>query len=200
MSLPEKVTSEKSISAIAEEIRREHEAVEAGIRATVAAAIRCGALLAEAKLKVSHGEWYGWLEANFPGTPKTAAAYMRLAANREQIEHAGSIRGALAQLAAPKEDRGDRGGNDHLDAAREHIAAADDCYRRAFEVFEERGIRFHSTGAEFPDNLTWDEWRQLADVLLTGGLDKVSPAALWDLGDAFAAIGSLVQERIEELG
>ncbi len=98
-TLPAKV----GLPELAGEIRREHEAVEAGIRATVIAAIRCGELLTEAKSKVQHGEWYSWLESNFPSTPQTATGYMRLAANREQIESASSIRGALRQLAAPSE-------------------------------------------------------------------------------------------------
>jgi hypothetical protein len=99
--------AKRSLPTLAGQIRREHEAVEAGVRATVEAAIRCGELLAEAKQRVGHGGWYGLLGQNFPSTPQTAAGYMRLAAMRAfDLAAVGSIRGALKQLAAPSTNGG----------------------------------------------------------------------------------------------
>jgi hypothetical protein len=52
---------------------------------------------------VRHGEWLPWLEANFDADPRTAQTYMRLAANATRVSHLGSVREAVALLAAPKQ-------------------------------------------------------------------------------------------------
>lgn len=108
MAVPAKSTRGVPAS-LTDEIRREHEACEAAAESAVKHGLRCGELLIEAKAKVAHGEWMPYLKENFPRTPQTAAAYMRLARNRGQIESASSIRAALKELAAPKaEPSGDR--------------------------------------------------------------------------------------------
>jgi len=97
------------LDSLASEIRREHEAVISGVRATVEAAIRCGNLLREAKGKVGHGGWGVWLAEKFPASDRTARSYMRLSeryANR-QLPANLTIDGALKQLAAPRGDRGE---------------------------------------------------------------------------------------------
>jgi hypothetical protein len=100
-------TKAMSITGLAAEIRAEHEAVEAAAISAVEHAIRCGELLIEAKAQVRHGNWLPWLSENFDFTRQTATAYMRLYANRDQLQMEGppSISAALKQIAAPREDR-----------------------------------------------------------------------------------------------
>lgn len=91
------------LDSLAVELRREVEAAEADFRSALEHAVRAGELLLEAKAQVGHGEWLPWLEANFPGSVRSAQGYMRLAENAEdaqRVAHLG-IKGALKQLAAP---------------------------------------------------------------------------------------------------
>ena len=49
-------------------------------RGAMAAALRAGHLLNRAKDLVEHGQWEAWVQANCKVAPRTARAYMRLAA------------------------------------------------------------------------------------------------------------------------
>jgi hypothetical protein len=94
----------RPLATIATELCREVEQAEQHWQSAVAHAIRAGELLFEAKTQVKHGRWLPWLEANFPGSVRTAQGYMRLAAHAEdaqRLAHLG-IGGALKQLAAPE--------------------------------------------------------------------------------------------------
>lgn len=123
------------LNALASEIRREHEVVVAGVRATLEAAIRCGNLLREAKAKVGHGGWGAWLAGEFPASDRTARIYVRLAKHYEdrQLPADLTIDGALKQLSAPKlersEDQGDDGpypvlSDDEIEAKAQEAAEA----------------------------------------------------------------------------
>lgn len=93
-----------SLDTLAVRVREAHAEVEEHGRATVAAAIRAGEALIEAKAAVTHGAWLPWLAENFPASRDTAANYMRLAENVERVPHlaaAGSMREALALVAGP---------------------------------------------------------------------------------------------------
>jgi hypothetical protein len=93
-------------TSLAADIRREHDLAQQSLTSAVDHAVRCGALLTEAKAGVAHGEWLPWLAENFPADVRTAQAYMRLAANAQRASHleaAPSIRAALAELAEPRE-------------------------------------------------------------------------------------------------
>ena len=99
--------STPALSTIAVEIRREVEAAEASYQDALGHALRVGELLIEAKGEVQHGQWLPWLEANFPGSIRSAQCYMRLARNRDEyatVAHLG-IKGALKELAAGDADR-----------------------------------------------------------------------------------------------
>lgn len=91
-----------SLSTLATEIVAEHEACERASKSAVEHAVRCGELLIEAKGEVEHGQWLLWLAENFPAHINTASNYMRLAANSQRVVNSGSIREALADLAAPR--------------------------------------------------------------------------------------------------
>jgi hypothetical protein len=90
-----------------EEIAAEHRKAQTAFGEAVRHALRCGELLAEAKAQLQHGAWIPWLENNFDFSRQTASAYMRLAANREQVEmeSAPSISAALKQLSPPKPEK-----------------------------------------------------------------------------------------------
>jgi hypothetical protein len=122
-------------------IRREHDAVLAGVRATVEAAIRCGRLLQEAKAQVPHGGWATWLAQHFPASARTAQNYMRLAQYpNAQLPADLTIDGALKQIAPRQEV--DQPDLDHLASAKDWIAIAESsdpelaAYRKAAEEFE----------------------------------------------------------------
>ncbi len=116
----------RNLPTIATELRSEVEAAELAWQDAVSHAIRAGELLTEAKSRVKHGEWLPWLEANFPGSPRSAQGYMRLAENAEdarRVSHLG-IKGALRELASPAPPRVSEppDTDDHLAWARFHLA------------------------------------------------------------------------------
>lgn len=87
---------------LAADIKAEITAAERDFESAVAHAIKAGELLLEAKANVDHGGWLAWLEANFPGSIRSAQGYMRLARNAadaQALAHLG-IEGALKQLAS----------------------------------------------------------------------------------------------------
>jgi len=95
-------TQEQTISTIAEEIRREHEACERDAESAVEHAIRAGKLLTEAKAQVQHGQWLPWLGKNFPFTQQTANGYMRIFEEygRSRDLNPISVNAALKQISA----------------------------------------------------------------------------------------------------
>jgi ribosomal protein L37AE/L43A len=94
-------TEEMSISTIADEIRREHQACERDAKSAVEHAIRAGGLLIEAKAQVKHGEWLTWLAQNVHFTQQTANTYMRISENYGRSrDFPPSINAALKQIAA----------------------------------------------------------------------------------------------------
>ena len=97
---------EKRIGKLAEEINAEHRACETAANAALTHAISAGELLTEAKGRLPHGAFGPWLAENFEGSERTGQAYMRLYQRRDEIRNGAadlSIRGALAELTAPKE-------------------------------------------------------------------------------------------------
>lgn len=92
----------RTTATIATELRREVEAAETNFRSAVQHAIRAGELLIEAKSQLGHGEWLPWLEANFPGSERTAQNYMRMARKSACVADLPSIRDAIALLAEPQ--------------------------------------------------------------------------------------------------
>jgi hypothetical protein len=99
------------LDTLAARINAEHRACETAVNAALEHALTAGDLLLEAKSKCPHGTWQGWLEENFEGSVRTAQAYMRVAARRDEVEAAKtqssaplSLDGALKALSAPKEE------------------------------------------------------------------------------------------------
>jgi hypothetical protein len=108
---PQEHLPQRTTAIIAEEIRREVDAVEADFQSAVQHAIRAGELLTEAKKLVRHGQWLPWLAANFEFTRQTAAAYMRIFAkcNEDPTSEPPSISAALAALVDPRPEPVDYG-------------------------------------------------------------------------------------------
>jgi hypothetical protein len=78
----------------------------------VALAADLGRLLLEAKGRVRHGQWIGWVREHCPFTVRTAQNYMKLAEqlgkpNAKRISHLG-VRHALAELADTGRRDGER--------------------------------------------------------------------------------------------
>jgi hypothetical protein len=92
------------LDALGVEIRSAVKSVEERWRGTLAAAIRLGELLIEAKAQLKHGQWLPWLEANFPKSEKSAQSYMRLARKSAEIADLPSVAAALATIAEPRDD------------------------------------------------------------------------------------------------
>src|SRR5215211_4812889 len=95
-----------------EQINTHHHACEAAVGTALKNAVMCGALLAEQKREIPHGEWAGWLGENFDGSARTAQVYMRLHRNREMVAELQnrrpsahlSIDGAVRALASAHEE------------------------------------------------------------------------------------------------
>jgi Protein of unknown function (DUF3102) len=76
----------QALALLATRIRAEHAATAAAVQSSVDHALAAGDLLAEAKAKVSHGQWLPWLTRHCEMAERTAQLYMRLARNRIAIE------------------------------------------------------------------------------------------------------------------
>ena len=127
--------SHADLDDLAGEIRREHQLAEQHFKAAVAHAINAGQLLIEAKRQVKHGEWLPWLEANFPGSRRTATTYMKLAENGKRVSHLPTVREALAVLTTPKQSE-----NDQFTLLSEAEVGAVEGFRSAKATAAEHGI------------------------------------------------------------
>lgn len=109
----------RTASSLPDRINAAHEACCQATGQAIEHAMRCGDLLAQAKAECKHGQWQNWLTENFSGSVRTAQVYMRLAANREEIESEASkaqrsalssanwsVAGAIRLLASPKQSEG----------------------------------------------------------------------------------------------
>lgn len=99
----------ESLAVIANESAAE---VESSARKTVEHAERCGRALLAAKEKIAHGQWLGWLSANFDYNQQHASRYMTIASNYSRVSNlkeATSLREALRMIAedpeTPKRER-----------------------------------------------------------------------------------------------
>lgn len=102
-------TTLTTLATLAGRINAEHEKCEAAARSALRHAIAAGKLLSEAKQRVGHGEWSGWVKANFAGSDRTARLYMRLGEHEDQLIQNGnalpvSIRHAARLLTEPRAD------------------------------------------------------------------------------------------------
>jgi hypothetical protein len=117
------------LQILAEGINREHALVESHLQGAVSHAIRAGALLAEAKEKIPHGEWLPWLAKNCAIRERTAQTYMRLSRELPKLDPSKAqrvadlpLREAIGALAAPSRFSGNvwhKAVNNFLDVCQE---------------------------------------------------------------------------------
>ncbi len=71
---------------IAERINAEHQSYIGAMRRGIEHAINAGELLQEAKDKMGHGHWAGWLRKECPTIqPRTARLYMQIAKGKAKV-------------------------------------------------------------------------------------------------------------------
>ena len=75
-----------NLTALADRIRIEHEAVQAAMRNGVTHALEAGDGLVQAQSQVPTGKWARWLKENCFLSIRTAQLYMQLAQHRPEIE------------------------------------------------------------------------------------------------------------------
>ena len=97
------------LDTLANQIDAAHVAVSRALLTSVQLAAEAGHLLAQAKEKVSFGQWETWVVENTAVSPRTARGYMQCAkfwqeatkAKRRALADLG-LQGALAEIAKPK--------------------------------------------------------------------------------------------------
>jgi len=100
-----------ALDALAEMANLAGEQVETHAKTAVTIAIRAGKALVAAKAQVPHGEWLGWLKANWNYSQQMACNYMQIANYKRasNLEDANSVREALRIVAldpeTPKRER-----------------------------------------------------------------------------------------------
>jgi Protein of unknown function (DUF3102) len=111
------------------EINRLHAEILEAARMTLDKALQVGALLASEKLKLRHGEWLPWLEANICFNERTARNYMRLHEHQLLIktENVSDLSSAYALLRTPRKRLEDK--NSALNEAWENASEEE---RQAF--------------------------------------------------------------------
>jgi hypothetical protein len=94
------------LPGLAAAANRYHKGAEEAATNAVTAAWLAGQALRAAKLACRHGDFQPWIEENFAGSYRTAAAYMRLASNVQASAlletGAQSIDGALKSIRKPR--------------------------------------------------------------------------------------------------
>lgn len=89
------VDEPSQLRGLAEKINEAVRDAEDHLREATLRAIQIGRDLAFAKSVVAHGQFVPWLEANVDLAPRTARAYMRLAARYEGLDHETATRVAV---------------------------------------------------------------------------------------------------------
>lgn len=106
------ISTATSAESLAPEINRLHRAASTAAQQALDHAHAAGLLLIEAKSLCKHGEWEGWLKANFEGSTRTARAYIQVANHWPAIEakrqHIATLTygAALKLVAEPTVDNG----------------------------------------------------------------------------------------------
>jgi hypothetical protein len=102
------MSTDLALPDLAELINAAHDQAHQAARTAIEYAIECGRLLLEAKANVGHGGWLPWVEANTKVSARQSQRYMRLAAaaieGKCDATSFLTIEGALAAIAAPRED------------------------------------------------------------------------------------------------
>lgn len=157
-------------ASLRDSIAEEHAAAIDAAETAVGHAVNCGRYLVQLKEALPHGLFVAYVEENFDFTRQTASGYMRLAtaADKGELENASSIRGALKQLAAPRDREADESDGPATDFASKYGEVA----ARALAELEEI------------ERLKRAERRRL------------SPKELWDLEDRIGVLVAQFHEAL----
>lgn len=98
--------ADDGLLALAEQVREAHQAATENLREAVRHAVAAGELLLEAKRRLRHGQWSGWVEQHCKFSLRTAQVYTQLArelpklgsAKAQHVAHL-SLRDAIAAVA-----------------------------------------------------------------------------------------------------
>ena len=90
-----------SLPTLAEMANEAAAACEQSARRTVQQAATCGRALLAAREQIPHGEWMGWVRANFDYDHSVATRYMQVAnyANSHNLDDATSVESVLRLIA-----------------------------------------------------------------------------------------------------
>ena len=91
-----------TLTRLAGEIGAELAAAREHAMTAIQHAMNAGKLLIEAKAAIGHGNYEHWLRTNLGISKQTAAGYVRLFKNRDQIEEGMPLREALKAIAEPR--------------------------------------------------------------------------------------------------
>ena len=94
-------TAVPGLPELAVQANHYHHKAHTSARTALEAARCAGSALLAAKAQCAHGEWLGWLAANFTGSERTAQSYMRLAgkyADSADLDPDQSIDSAIKAL------------------------------------------------------------------------------------------------------
>lgn len=145
--------SGNGLVTLAKDIEKEHQAAREAARTAIEHAIRCGELLLKAKPKVQHGEWLPWLAANTSIGTRQAQNYMRIAANKAEIEQANAqrdshlpVREAIALLAEPKPE------------LQERVTRINEKFAQSADIRREFVRCLHEMRATFDDDAAFKAW------------------------------------------
>ena len=94
-----------TLARLADQIGAELKAAREAAMTSLQHAIKAGELLIQAKAAIGHGNYEHWLRTNLGISKQTAAGYVRLFKNRDQIEDGMPLRDALKAIAEPRAPR-----------------------------------------------------------------------------------------------
>jgi hypothetical protein len=89
-----------SLDQLAVDIKHEHEAAEASIRDSLMHAREAGDKLMEVKLRLKHGEWMPWVEANCQFSHSTALLYFNVALRWNELANSQHVENLTLHKAA----------------------------------------------------------------------------------------------------
>jgi len=144
-------TKSNSLSDLRERVKEEHAGVIGSLRRGLDHAFTAGALLAEAKIQLRHGEWLPWLKS-CGIEERTAQRYLKLAKNRALIEAKSdsvtdlNITGALALIAVPRSE--DESSGLLADLAGHAADGALDTLETTLQEIEARSAAFRAPAEE----------------------------------------------------
>ena len=158
----------------AEAINAQHRLCQEAAASAVEHAMNAGEMLMEVKASSNHGEFGPWLEENFEGSARTAQTYMRLHRNRHALNAQRSahlsIDGALKALSEPKDEASPEKDTSWKKSGaqrvRQELEALEEWQAKAMAEIHP-GIEIAPRGLKLPDDLTFEQYKQVWKVLDT---------------------------------